>query len=1018
MRVIKLRMTAFGPFPRTQEIDFTRLGSHPLFLINGPTGSGKTTILDAICFALYGETTGTEREGKEMRCDQADLAHETSVELVFELGAQRYRILRFPEQERPKRKAEGTTKRAAEAQLFQVGVDAEETVLVPRKTGDANRKIVELTGLSGEQFRQIMVLPQGKFRNFLLASSEERQKIFVTLFGTEIYSRLEVKLKENAIRFAREVKALIDQQAGMLRPVGLETTDELKDAIADKESAVEDANTAMTQAANVLAAAQTQLVEAQKNDRLFADLEAALKHLQDLSAQENVYNDLSEILDLARRAREIRPVLERREEREGQHRDALKWESGARSSLDAADLGSREAQAAWKTAETDMPRLEKLKEERTALEKHRGRVAKLSVALDELDQTVKQQTTASDEVRAASGRRDLAAGELEHLKKAREKLEKNAIDYPIIQGQVDDLKRLNKDLAALAKHSARLGKVEQRYAEDEASLHSAGDRLDNLAAERAVLEKQWSDGQAAILAQQLIPGDPCPVCGSTDHPLPAHPDTDLPTEQDIERAKSAEEKARADRDELSAKLAGLKVEREESSRQFADMLAHLGDKAEMSVAIAEEQLETAEARLAALVDAPGRLESHKKQLAAVELTLKQRDDELAKAGSDLDDVRRTEATVREKVRGIEEELPELFREPGALETEIDNLNIAIANLERVIEEARRRAEQKKLVQAEAKTNLDNAGTQLEKAAKLLERAQEEWSKTLLASKFDDEAQVRASILPPDDIAGKEIRLKGYNDKKLLATGELRRLTGETGGKIRPDVDSIRNAEAEAREQYKARAEHCTRHMEQLDQLRKIASELEKLKNTRQKLEAEYKVVGTISNVASGQNAYRTSLQRFVLGVLLDDVLIEAGQKLQKMSRGRYQLRRSDELADRRSAAGLDLVVDDAYTGKHRGVATLSGGESFLAALSLALGLSAVVQAYAGGVRLDTLFIDEGFGSLDSEALDLAINTLLDLQSSGITVGVISHVSELRERMDTRVDLHTGQQGSRVEIVTP
>ena len=1018
MRPISIKMTAFGPFAGTEEVDFTQLGRNPLFLINGPTGSGKTTILDAICFALYGETTGADRDGREMRCDHATADELTAVEFVFELGETLYRVYRIPEQERQKVRGEGTTKQAAEAQLYKTEKDGEEQLLVARKVGDANREVVGITGLSSEQFRQIMVLPQGKFREFLLADSASREKIFTTLFQTEIYSRLEARLKENAINLAKQVRALKDKQEGMLEPVGVESAEALLKAIDKWERKLNKAGTKKEKAEKALQKAQRAATAARGLEDSFTSHDKAAAILSTLLKQAGKFGELAETLARAKKASELRPAHANKLVQEKVHQEAHQASTTCAEALAAAAEALESAEEQWGEAQNNQPRLEGINKQLVTLEGHRDRVARLAAARQELDQLSSQQAEASQ---AADGAREkLAAAQqtVARLDSEREAISQDAIAFPTrqaVHAQVTSLLRVHTELAGHRAEQARLSSHQQvqsgelRQAEKE--LNIATDR-------RKAIENAWGDGQAAILAGALADGEPCPVCGSTEHPLPAASAEALPSAEDLDEARSGEERARDKSDQLRRSINEAGARLKEIEKQLTRAQETLGDQASTPQQDLEKQLADLDAELQTLKDAAFRLQQHTTAQEAAGLVRKQAEAASQAADTALQGLVTREAAAQQGVKGIEAELPEPYRQTGALEVELEKQQRDGKKLADSIEAARKQREEAVNASATATARLDSARGVLEKAAGSNAKAAQGWEQALLASEFNHEKDFNAALLNPAEATDLDKELREFEDQKLIAGEELKSTAVAIKGKQRPDMVAAQAAEQVASEKAGAATAKFHRRENRRRQLGEVLEKLNKSRAEQQALEERYKLVGTLSNVANGQNQYRTSLQRFVLGVLLDDVLREAGQKLHSMSRGRYQLRRRGELADRRSQAGLDLVVDDAYTGKERGVSTLSGGESFMAALALALGLSAVVQAYAGGIRLETLFIDEGFGSLDTESLDLAINTLLELQSAGIMVGVISHVGELKERIDVRLDLTTSQQGSHVQVVVP
>jgi exonuclease SbcC len=517
------------------------------------------------------------------------------------------------------------------------------------------------------------------------------------------------------------------------------------------------------------------------------------------------------------------------------------------------------------------------------------------------------------------------------------------------------------------------------------------------------LELAWHQGQAAILARELQEGAPCPVCGSIEHPTPAHTDRELPNQQQVEQAREA----------VRLATEGLEEARQQTTKK-QESLRDLEREAKFL-----RELVTTDARLDRLKEEIRALQEEAKNLA---FSLPDRegiqhlDAETLRAEGES--ARISAAAAQVQVESAEQELPEAYRERGALDGAIAKTLATVTRIEKEIERLETCFQQATNALTAARTSGDAAAAQRQKAEIALTEARQCAANALSSSSFADETAYRSALLDEEKLQQRKMEEKAFEKKLEQLTGAHQQLSEQLQGLARPDL-AVLTATTAAAKEAKDRATATWSRLDKrlsllLDTRKKLASAAVEQK----KLDDEYAVVGTLSDVANGQTGDKISLQRFVLSVLLDDVLIEAGHRLQLMSRGRYRLLRKEDRAKGNKASGLELEVEDAYTGKTRPVATLSGGESFMAALSLALGLSDVVQAYAGGIRLDTLFIDEGFGSLDAESLDLAIRALVDLQATGRMIGIISHVAELKEQMPLRLDVIADRAGSRVRLVKP
>jgi exonuclease SbcC len=872
-------MTAFGPYAGEQVLDFRVLGERGIFLVHGPTGSGKTTILDAMCFALYGVASGGERRGEDMRSHHASPDAATSVTFDFALGAEVYRAERVPEQERPKLRGEGTTLQRQEATLWRrtgdERDDAQGTVLASGWR-DVTQAAEGILGFREEQFRQVIVLPQGQFRRLLLADSGERETILASLFRTDFFRRLEDALKEVARELRGELQGLTTRRQAVLEQAGVETEDALAEElgrVGEELAVLVEQSAELAQAED---AARRRWLEAQEALRRIEECEGAAAALAELEKkQEEVAAKRAE-LATARKAEPLVDVEAMCGQREKEAREAQRTLTEARTEFTEAEAGEGEARKLRTTEEEREPVRRAALERLHELESFGRKVCELDGPRREFEQARGEQRRAGSALDAA--KKKLAASE-----------------------------------NALAQA--------RRLAED---------------AQRAFLA-----GQAAHLAKRLMPGEPCPVCGATKHPSPASSEGELPDEahvrelerevqrltRECERGREAREQAEAAEREATTKVAGL-----------------AGVVAEREAAVPPELRAT---------------------------------DALAKA--------------------------------------LAKANDELVRLETALTSARDAAQ-------EAGTRLTAARTVLAAATEGARRAQEQSStqRALFLSRLEQagfaaEADYRAARRSGAVRDHLEEEIGRYERELEAARDRDRRASAAAAGLEQPDMRGLGEAAqlAAKRLEEARRREGALREKER--QLARSAEALAMLRERTRDSEKRYAVAGRLADVASGKNVRRMTFQRYVLAALLDHVLVVASQRLHIMSRKRYTLRRAGEGVDRRRRGGLDLAVHDAYTGTERGIATLSGGESFLAALSLALALAEVVQQMAGGVHLETIFVDEGFGSLDPEALDLALRALFDLQRRGRLVGIISHVPELRERVDARLEILAGRTGSEARF---
>ncbi|SNR87950.1 exonuclease SbcC [Geodermatophilus saharensis] len=984
MRLHALTLTAFGPFAGTETVDVDDVARDGLFLLWGPTGAGKTTLLDAVVFALYGVVPGARGEARRLRSDHADPATRTEVSCELTLAGERLLVQRRPEQTRPKKRGAGET--TEQARLFVQRWTGEAWEPVSTRIDEGSEYLRVRLGLSAEQFCQVVLLPQGDFARFLRAEPEERAKLLRTLFDVDRFARAEEWLAgerraaEEALRADRHrVSTLLHRVAQI---ADTEVPEDLApELVGARPGASVGAwvQQVRTRAAERLTAARAAAGDAAaRSARADAELAAARtladRHtrrgraraaLEELTAREGQLAPLRARADAGRRAEVLRDVLEAADHTAGAAAEAAAARAAAEAAWAAAGSG-REA-----TAETARELRDTAAHARAVLPEA-GRARELAADAVALAREVQRLTAACADggraaeeeparVTAAQARLDAAQAAAARLPglAAAEEAARTALDAATraaaLAGRLDRA-RTDADTARLAWLQSRERLVEVRTA-----------RL---------------DGMAAELAAGLREGADCPVCGSTEHPRPAVPAGAAVTADDEERARAAVDAA----DERRTAAAAV-VERQE--RELAVLRARAGDEP------AEELAARAAATRAELQEVSalaGGVEAARRALAAAE---QRRDATLAALAADREALQRrtaeqaaadraaAEATARvDAARGEDADLP----------ARIARLTAAAQRCEAVVA----------------------AGAEEARALDAAVAARTAAGERATAAGFAGAAAARAALLPPGELAALDRRLHEHDAARSVLAATLADPDLADLGE-RPDVAGLeeRCAAVTVRREEAVTA---------LDQARRCAAALDGLAGDVLAAEEELAErraradqVGGLADLVGGRgaNALRMRLQSFVLAARLEQVAEVASRRLQEMSRGRYTFLHSDALGRHGARGGLGLDVLDEYTGTRRPTKTLSGGESFMASLALALGLADVVTAEAGGVQMDTLFVDEGFGTLDAQALDAVMTVLDELRRGGRTVGVISHLEELRTRIPTRLEVVAGRSGSRL-----
>lgn len=909
MRPLTLEVRAFGPFATRQAVDFSSLGGGELFLVHGQTGAGKTTLFDAMVFALYGVVPGTRPEDR-LRADRAPEGVPATVAFRFRLGDATYRATRTAAWERPKLRGEGTVREGQTASLVREGPAGEE-VLAAKPT-EVNARVEALLGMAAGQFTQVALLPQGEFKKLLVADAREREALLQRLFGTEAWKAVEEALVARKVgleRRARELKTRADEAlAG--RPAG---------ALAAERAA----------AGAALAAARAEVAaRAEEAQRATAALDAASALDARFVALERARTEAGRLEADAPRLREDERRLERSAAAE-RARDRIEAAARAAGERDGRRGAARRADAALADARAAAGRAEAALGRASGPE---GRAA-LEAAEAALARTV--------EALAAS--RPLAG-------------EEGARAEALARADAALAVARERDAAAAeaARLGAELARADARHAQARTAAAEARAEVARLGAAREHGLTGW------LAAKRLRPGEPCPVCGSREHPQPARVEGRAPEREEIQAAEATAQAREADAGAAGAARA----------------------RAEQAVVAAQARGAEAAAREA-------------RPAAALEA-------ERQAAARALDEAR----GARRQAEALEQEQA---RQAEAVAAARRALEAGLERARRAEAEARAAARAAEGAAAAAAAELGKAEAAAAEAATAAGRASAEVG-------FDSAAACEAALLPAADRAVLEASVRQRKDAAGAAARQVAALGAELTGVARPDLQAVRAAQAAAGQAASEAAAAAARAEAALGLLADTERRLGELATAQAAVEAELGVVGRVAQLARGDNPLGMSLQRFVLAARLEEVAEAAGRRLALMSGGRFRLRHDVALERRGSAAGLGLVVEDAWTGAvDRPVAALSGGESFLASLSLALGLSDVVLRRSGGRRLDALFVDEGFGTLDDETLDQAIRVLEGLGGEGRVVGVISHVAELRRRIPARIEVTRSPHGSAVTV---
>ncbi|MFD6289244.1 AAA family ATPase [Streptomyces sp. NPDC060205] len=990
MRLHRLHITAFGPFGGAQEVDFDDLSTAGLFLLHGPTGAGKTSVLDAVCFALYGSVPGA-RQGGSLRSDHALPDVRTEVTLDLTVSGRRLEITRQPPFARPKKRGTGTTTEKAQSWLREFDAPAGSWKDLSRSHQEIGEEITQLLGMSREQFCQVVLLPQGDFARFLRADAEARGRLLGRLFDTQRFAAVEQRLAERrrttetqvragdaellagAHRMQQAVGDLVELPLPELAPGDPGLAEAVMEWAAINRSTAREwftiAHRAQAATESAQAAAARALDDVREVARLQRRFAEARERAARLEERSGAHREAQARMERGRKAEAVAPALGLREATEAEHRRAAGAEERARAQLSEA---FSEAGAAGLAAAA-----RKAAEELGGLESARRGEQRLAELADERTKLERQERADEDVLHDAEQwlsewetTRNGLQTRIETAQEAATRAEQLAVQREPAQARLGAA-RLRDQLA---------GDTDEAHARVLAAREQAADARTHW----LDLKEQRLKGIAAELAANLVDGAACAVCGATEHPAPARKVEGHIDQRAEDAALAAYQSADERRAEEERRLGTVR-------EALAAATAEAGDTPTGRLAEQAEELERrhAEARgaasgLHAAGEALRRAEhEHERRLAAHQeaavrgASRSARRDALARETATLEEEL---AQARGTASSVAERAAQLERQVSALTGAADTARVAADTAQRLKDADAR------LADAAFRAGFDTP--QAAAAALLDDTAHRELQRRLDAWQ-QEEATVRAVLAETETAAAADLPPADVHTAEQSAAVAVRRMR---------EAASARDAAAR----------RCT----ELDRLsHRATASVRRLGPLRE----EYDRVARLATLAAGtsaDNERRMRLESYVLAARLEQVAAAASARLQRMSAGRYTLVHSDDRAGR-GRSGLGLHVVDAWTGRERDTATLSGGETFFASLALALGLADVVTDEAGGVRLDTLFIDEGFGSLDDQTLDEVLDVLDSLRERDRSVGIVSHVADLRRRIHAQLEVVKGRSGSVV-----
>lgn len=1036
MKPTYLELCAFGPFAGQVILPLESIVSEGVFLVHGATGAGKTTVFDAISFALFGNASGENRPADSFRSDFAEDGSKTYVILEFSHNNKTYKIERSPVYRRLKQRGEGFTESKAEAVLTMpnglkiVGYQM------------ATEKIEEILGVDYKQFKQISMIAQGEFLKLLTVESKERGEIFRKVFHTGELGRIGKELKDRMLKVKRICEELdrsivqyysgIDNSAESAYKEQIDVFLESKDIHKTAEfqeilqALIADDKAELERIKEELLCTESKLTEFKVKEAKVAEwlqkkkeFSALSEQLPDMLVLEQKNRMEKQRLALAKRAvmsviPQKEAYLAAKEETQQLFRNIAEKEqqmADLRALEDRVMVNYQKAQVDKIYIEQQLRKIEqlygevKLLTQKKALEEEAGQ---LGLSVEELTKQENVQKAAMEEKEVCFKECRIKSDKLTEIYQAGRTLE----------AEEREIKHTLSELENQEKRFENFEKIREKYETLTAQIVELMEEKQKQNAELQQMEEEYTYEQAGMLALRLETGKPCPVCGSIEHPSPAKPTEGAVSKEELTAYRQEYQKLSDRIEELGKEAAMEKGSMELLFQQSGfdcefSMVPKLIENGKEEKVKVQEKLSEVEKQLEELVMLQEESMKARDKAAVLE-------QELSKEKKDLE-------ALQEKILQIRAEQEAISQSAKRIKS--DTAFETVQDAAKALTAAEKEAEEKKkaIARAEAeyqdwnnKKQSETAVLEQLSAQKLLrmqreQNALDEYEKAVHLAGFDSEADFERNILSEEKIQKledstleNESRILRFKERYLLLEQEVDKAVPEVADDFTEQLQSL-SAEKECLSQSATR---LTARMENNEKVRKNAENQLKEREDRQK---EYSMISALSNAANGEISGKDRLpfEQYVQAFYFEQVIYEANLRLKKMSGGRYALKRRTEAENRRSVTGLDLEIMDYFTGKARSVKSLSGGESFKAALSLALGLSDVVQGHTGGIAVETMFVDEGFGSLDKDSLEQAVAILRELATDHRIVGIISHVEELKECIDKKILLTKSTKGSSI-----
>lgn len=1003
MMPISLTLSAFGPYPDTITIDFESFQEDGLFLITGPTGSGKTMIFDAMIFALYGKTSGQIRQTDSLRCDHALNEIPTFVEFSFSLHQQNYTIKRNPKYYLEGKK---TPKQPSALLTLPDGKMVE-------GIKEVNQKMISLLGVDDQQFKQICMIAQGEFTKLIMASSDEREKVLRELFHSETYQKLEEKLKVHLKTYQDKYDLLLNKRKDLMQELQVEDHQEYLSKqtklIASQQKEYDDLKKDLDQKKQ-----QLQLYRLQ-NQRLI-QLKDLKQQFQDLKKQENDYQKLNKTVDTLKKAQETNYL----------YISYIKQQK----KLQTLKLNQEDFLKQLKKLEKDYQekkvQADSLTVKQQTKEKLQNQIQETKQLINQIYQyqndyqnlqTLKQQYRMLDEEhKLFLKKKEKFENGLQRDQERIQSEQQVQSKYELIKQQYVRLNEQKVKVHQLSDYYDQILKLNENKSDLQEEYTVVEKQVDHEKMQYNQMEKLYFRKQAGIFALQLKENQPCPICGSLHHPHPAQIEKeDITKEKLDQQAKKVKQQEHRLQDILQ-KILLSNQKKEMLVKQTKQLSSELNIQEEISKEIFIKELDHLskdEKRMKKeYLELQDELKYIQKLKKSVALSLKDMSTYESKELKQAQSLENIQVQIHQLSGKLDDSLRQY--EIGEVNKNYQQVQKEYRQLSLEIETIQQDYEKVKNKYLEIKTKISSLNQQIIQEQEIYDELDNKYHTALDA--FINEEEFLNLKTQINQISILEKKYQDYLISLKSLNKQIISLENEVKDSTYVDLSSLSETIKEVNQQLREKNDDLEKLKIDYSLKEKMIKDIQKINQQLEKDEDTYQRYLDLYNLASGKNNARVSIERYVLATYFENMLIYANVIMKQLSQGRYQLLRKDDAGKGRSQQGLELDVFDQESGNIRSIKTLSGGESFKAALSLALGLSRMVQDYAGGIELNTLFIDEGFGSLDSQSLDQAMNCLMELHHENKLIGIISHVSDLKDRIERQLVVERKQKQSVIQTI--